>query len=748
MFRRRIALLSMAFLHLLPCATRAATLSGFVRNGDDGETIPFCTVVIRPLSLGTATNSSGYYAVTGVPPGTHVVSFIHIGYAARQDTVVIADSTSADLRLDVQLQPEVIDMGETVLITAEREHHERALQSSFLSLRPTDIREMPALVESDLLRSLQLLPGIQAASDISSGLYIRGGGPDQTLILLDGIPVYNPSHAFGFFSTFSPDAIRDITLYKGAYPAPYGGNLGAVLELSNREGNRQRFAGRGAISLISAQLALEGPVGNGSWMMSGRRTYLDPLLAALRSAGTEVPGYYFYDFNAKINQSLGSSDALLFSAYLGQDDLNFDLEEDTFFNIRWGNRTLTSQWTHILSPQLFARFTAAYSRYQSNTSATIFGTPISFNNGISDLTLKGNVDYFASSNHNVSGGAALTQYDFNFGQSFNSQDQIDLDETPELLAMYLQDDWQLDVLTQARLGVRATWFSEGSRWNVMPRYSLSRTVAPGVRLKLGGGTYRQYLQQVTTEGFSGGDYWVPLDQTVKPGRAWQSVIGADWEPSRRYQMTAEIYYTDMDDLVLLDNNVVGDSQESSSEDVFTTGGSGHATGLELFLQRRTGSLTGWVGYTLGRTRRTFPELNEGESFPPKYDRRHDFKIALTYRRGPWRYGTNLVYATGQAFTPASARYTQRSPATGTFEDYALPAGRNSARLLPYHRLDVSLRRMFSMWSSEAEWYVQVANLYNRRNEWFVQYDTEVPTTEPEVIKQLPMLPTFGLKFEF
>ena len=746
--RVRDSLLLLASFCLLPSVVGAASLSGFVRDSEDGETIPFCTVAVRQLAVGTATNPSGYYAITGLPPGTHIVSFIHIGYADRQDTVIVAAANAANVRLDVRLRPEAVDIGEGVVVTAVRERDEQALQSSFLSLQPTDIREMPALVESDLLRSLQLLPGIQAASDISSGLYVRGGGPDQTLILLDEVPVYNPSHAFGFFSTFSPEAIKDVNLYKGAYPAPFGGNLGAVLEVSNREGNSERFAGKGAISLISAQLALEGPIGTGSWMLSGRRTYLDPLLAAIRASGTDVPAYYFYDLNGKVHQSLAASDAVTISTYLGQDDLDFDLEDDTYFSVRWGNRTLSGQWTHIISPTVFGRLTAAYSTYESTTAATIFDTPFRVDNRIGDLTLKGDVDYYASSAHKASGGMALTRYDFDYRQSFNSQGQIDLAETPLLLALYLQDDWQLDVLTQMRLGVRATYFSEGERWNLMPRYSLSRTVAPGVRLKLGGGAYRQYLQQVTTEGFSGGDFWVPLDETAKPGRAWQTVIGADWEPSRRYQMTAEVYYNGLDDLVLLDNSVAADSRDSSSDDVFTTGGSGHATGVELFAQRRTGALTGWLSYTLGRTRRTFPELNEGEPFAPKYDRRHDFKAALTYRRGRWRYGANFVYATGQAFTPASARYTLRSPATGVVEDYVLPGPRNSARLLPYHRLDVSVRRTFSMWASEAEWYVQIANLYSRRNEWFVEYNTDDPETEPKVIKQLPILPTFGVKFKF
>ena len=235
---------------------------------------------------------------------------------------------------------------------------------------------------------------------------------------------------------------------------------------------------------------------------------------------------------------------------------------------------------------------------------------------------------------------------------------------------------------------------------------------------------------------------------MKPGRSLQSVVGFEWEPSRRYKLSVEGYYTDLDNLVVLDMNVTADSRDNTSDDIFKSEGSGHAAGLEIFLQRRIGALTGWVGYTLGRTRRTFPELNGGRSFPPKYDRRHDLSFVLSYRQGPWTWGASLVYATGQAFTPASARYTLRKPATGVFEDYVLPAERNSARLLPYHRLDVSARREMRLFGADTELYVQIFNVYSRRNEWFVQYDTDNPKTEPKVIRQLPIIPTFGFDFRF
>ena len=324
---------------------------------------------------------------------------------------------------------------------------------------------MPAIGEADLLRSLQLLPGIQSASDVSSGLYVRGGGPDQTAILLDNIPLYNPSHLFGFFSTFNPDAIKDVQLYKGAYPAAYGRTLGAVLDVSNREGNRQRFSGRGGVSLIASRLLAEGPVGQGSWMMAGRRTYLEPVLSAVRARGVDIPlNYYFYDFNGKVNQRWGD-DAFSVSTYWGQDDLRFDFAdtgeaaEEAFADLRWGNRALTAHWKRVFSPALFGHFMAAGSSYESILSFSFFNTPFLITNSIRDLSLKGDIDYFAHRDHTLSLGFLATLFEFRFAQSFNQQDQSDLRQEPVLLSAYMQDEWQAGPLTRLRLGGRGTYLA-------------------------------------------------------------------------------------------------------------------------------------------------------------------------------------------------------------------------------------------------------------------------------------------------
>ena len=704
---------------LLAGSAQAATLSGFVTDADNGETLSRVAVAVEGLQLGAVSNNSGYYAVKQVPAGTHVVSASHAGYQTRWDTLRFgADET---VRLNLALVPKPV-VGEQIAVEAER-----------ISLRAKPVQQLPALGEADLLRSLQLLPGIQAVSDISSGLYVRGGGPDQTAILLDDIPLYNPSHLFGLFSTFNPDAIKEVNLYKGAYPAPYGRTLGAVLDVSNREGNRKRTSGRGGVSLISGRLLTEGPVGQGSWMLAGRRTYLEPVLSAIRSRGVDIPlNYYFYDFNGKVNQRW-SDDTFTVSTYWGQDDLRLDLEDDeSLVDLRWGNRALTARWTHIFSPTLFGHFMAAGSSYESIIALRFLDAPVRIANSIRDLSLKGDLDYFANRNHTLSLGFLATLFEFHFARSFNERSQLDLCQEPVLLEGYVQDEWRPGPTTRVQLGGRGTYFSVGDRLHFTPRLSLSHALSDKVQVKAAGGVYRQHLQLITTEGFSGGDFWVPLDNTVEPGRSYQAVTGVEWTPSQRYQLSVEAYYTDLANLVTVDTEVPDDNEATHSEAVFNSGGTGWAKGLEVFWQRRTGALTGWIGYALGWTRRTFPELNDGRPFPPKHDRRHDLSFVASYKVGAWRFGASLAYASGQAFTPPSEPLAQR----------------NSARLLPYHRLDVSASRSFELWRTASEFYVQIFNVYSRRNEWFLQLDSVDPEVDPRKIKQLPIIPTLGFNFNF
>ena len=738
---------------------RTSTLSGFVRDSNNGERLPNAAVAIavENRELGALSNAEGYYAIPDIPAGTWVVTASYIGYTTHRDTLALTAGQA--LRWDIELERQALEMGEVVVeaeaTAVESEVNQRP---SVVALQVTDVQQMAAMAEPDLLRSLQLLPGVQAASDFSSGLYVRGGGPDQTGILLDQMRLYNPSHAFGFFSTFNPDAIKDVTFYKGAYPAQYGGSLSAVLDVQNRDGNRRNFSTSGGVSLISSRLMSEGPLGQGSWMVAGRRTYIDPVLRAMRRSTDELDGlgYWFYDVNAKVNTQLSPNDNLMLSAYGGNDHLDISVSDNSTegdstntlsFGNNWGNEALTGRWTHVFSPVLFGRMIALYSKYQSDITLNLFGTPIAVRNRVRDVSIKGDLDYFAAANHTLRTGIGLTLFRFDYGVRFDQYENNQVVK-PYLLSAYVQDNWQVTPLTEARLGLRGTYYEEGGHLSLNPRFSLSRVLQEGWRVKLAGGSYRQYLQLVSSEGFSGGDLWLPLDETVEPGRSYQAVSGLEWEPSNSYRFSVETYYTDLANLVVLDEEQGENDEQETSEDVFKTGGTGYATGVELFAEKRRGRLSGWLGYTFGWTRRTFPDIDGGRTFPPKYDRRHDVSLTATYRLARWTWTANFVYGTGQAFTPAAARYTLRDPASDRPVDRLLAAQRNTARLLPYHRLDIGMRRTFGLFGADVDFYVQIFNAYNRRNEWFVQYDPEGPTDQPLVVKMLPIVPTFGFDFRF
>ena len=763
MSKIRISIVAMVVMASLQNASWAqpqltSTLSGFVRDGSDGERLPNAAVAIavENRELGALSNAEGYYAIPDIPAGTWVVTASYIGYTTQRDTLALAAGQA--LRWDIELERQALEMVEVVVEAEATATSEVNQRPSVVALQVTDVQQMAAMAEPDLLRSLQLLPGVQSASDFSSGLYVRGGGPDQTGILLDQMRLYNPSHAFGFFSTFNPDAIKDVTFYKGAYPAQYGGSLSAILDVQNRDGNRRNFSTSGGVSLISSRLMSEGPLGQGSWMVAGRRTYIDPVLRAVRRTTDELDGlgYWFYDVNAKVNTQLSPNDNLMLSAYRGNDHLDISLgisdstNTDTLsfgFGNNWGNEALTGRWTHVFSPALFGRVIAQYSKYHSDITLNLFGTPIAVRNRVRDVSIKGDLDYFAAANHTLRTGVGLTLFRFDYGVLF---DQYENDQVvkPYLLSAYVQDNWQVTPLTEARLGLRGTYYGEGGHLSLNPRFSLSRVLQEGWRVKLAGGSYRQYLQLVSSEGFSGGDLWLPLDETVEPGRSYQAVAGLEWEPANSYRFSVETYYTDLANLVVLDEEQGENDEQETSEDIFKTGGTGYATGVELFAEKRRGRLSGWLGYTLGWTRRTFPDIDGGRTFPPKYDRRHDVSLTATYRLARWTWTANLVYGTGQAYTPAAARYTLRDPASDRPVDRLLAASRNTARLLPYHRLDVGMRRTFGLFSADVDFYLQIFNAYNRRNEWFIQYDPNDSTEQPIVVRMLPIVPTFGFDFRF
>jgi hypothetical protein len=726
----------------------AASLAGRVVTAEDGRPLPFAAVrleregITRELLAGAA----GTFEARDLEPGLWQVRVTYLGYQPLDRSLDLQPGTVTEVAFELTVA--AIPMRE-IEVLGERNQREAELQTGFVEIDAQTLARIPAFGEADPIRALQLLPGVQAASDLSSGLYVRGGGPDQTLVLLDGVPVYNPTHAFGLFSSFHPDLIEGVMLFKGAYPAQYGGRLGAVLDVRSLEGRRQGTQGRIGVSTIAARASLQGSWGDRPGALGVRRTYLDPLLALLRRSEPSVPSYAFYDLNGRIRipWANGSTDLRLFTS---RDGLGIEADEGTSIDLSWGNLVAGGAHRVLIGEEATFSLAAWYSRYRSDTELSIFTTPIDFANRIEDLSAEVRLSFALPPRHRVALGAALSRYDFSFAQSFNLDEQIDFGAKAYDASLFAEDTWSAWTGGTLRLGLRSRYLSDGERVRLEPRLSVRQEIGDRWVGRLGGGIYHQVLQLVSTEGFSGTDFYLPIDETARPSRSWQVVAGLEFTPRRSWRTTVEAYYTGLEDLVVLDNRVSADQSETTAEDVFVTGGTGWASGVELFVERRAGPLTGWIGYTLGWTRRTFDELNGGRAFAPKYDRRHDFSFVTRWQRTKWEFGATWVYGTGQAFTPASARYGVRDPATGEQLEFGdlLAAERNSARLLPYHRLDVSATRTATVFGRPARWSVQVFNLYSRRNDWFVTFDLEDPGAAPEIFRQLPIVPSLGLEIDF
>jgi hypothetical protein len=749
----RVALVAAAVWLAGPDPSMAAKVTGTVKDADNGEPLGYVTVQVigttdrgGSINRGALAGADGSFSLLSVPRGRYLFRATRIGYVAYQDSLFVTED--AEYRRDLEMSQQPIEV-EEIVVTADRFSREKEIQTGFISVEADELAELPGIIEGDPIRSLQLLPGVQAASDISSGLYVRGGGPDQTVVLLDGVPVYNPTHAFGFFSTFNADVLDEVNLYKGAYPAKYGGRLGAVLDVNSSAGDRSELSGKAGLSTIAARLTLEGPVGGGgSWIVGGRRSFLEPLLEALSTEESPLPSYYFYDLNAGLSSAGTERGGLSLRAYLGRDVIDYPLDEDSELNLVWGNTLVNADYRVPVGESLLGRLRFSLSRYASDTGLRLFTTPIAVNNRLQDLSVGGDLAWFAGPSHRVTAGAIATQYRIFYQQTFNRDLTLDYRRGTWEAAVFVEDEWTWPDATALRGGVRLRYLDDGQRLLLEPRLSGARPLSPELKLKFGAGVYNQYLQLVTTEGFSAGDFYVPIDETAPPSRSWQSVLGLELQPSPEYRLSVEGYYTGLTSLVTLDTNTPQERTGLTAADIFVTGGTGYQTGVEMFIERRKGSLTGWVGYTLGWTRRKFDEINQGKTFPPKYDRRNDLNAVAQYRRGKWKFGANLVYATGQAFTPASAQWALRDAITGAYKPQVLAAERNSSRLLPYHRVDVSAAREFGLFGNPAEFFIQVFNVYSRRNDWFVQYNFDEDVIDPLVVRQLPIIPSVGVNFEF
>ncbi|CAN5347793.1 TonB-dependent receptor [soil metagenome] len=753
----RSILLFITALLLIPLALIAqerASVNGYITDSQTGETLIAANVAVRDLNRGTSTNTSGYFSITNLPPGTYTIVASYIGY--RQFEQELELSSGETTRLNIEMTPEGMEL-ETVVVESEFEREEsRNIGTAQIST--TLIKNLPPVLEPDVFRSIQLLPGVKAASDFSSGLYVRGGSPDQTLILLDETTVYNPSHFFGFFSTFNPDAVKDVRLYKGGYPATYGGRLGSVLTVFNKDGNRNETRGSVSLGLLASRISAEGPTGSGSWMLAVRRSTLEPLLAVLQRTTDNVPdSFYFYDVNGKLNVDATENDRLSLAFYAGNDDVRFPFGDDATIGLNYGNQTVSAQWRRILSDRLFLKNTVTGSRYYNRPQFEIAGTAFERKNDVNDVSIKSDIEYLPDDEHTISAGIWAGNLRLIFSESFDGAETFSNRIQSRYASVYLQDRWQPDDSWIITGGVRLNSFSEGEYIRLAPRLSTEFRPNSTIRLQAAYGRYYQFLTLISNEAFSGFDLWLTTDRGVPPAYGDQFVLGAKTIPFEGYGFDVELYYRTMRDLFELDP-FTSDAAGLNYPDLFRFG-EGYAYGAEFFFEKQTGNLAGFAGYTFGITRRKFPGFNTTilspdstpRFYPPKYDRLHDMNVVLSYRLGN-RWSTNAVfsYATGQAYTEPLGRTEFSNVPWGNLRRESFTVGRlNASRLPSYHRLDLSFSRQGNFFGmGDAEWQFQLINVYSRRNIWFYTFDFDENPVERNEVTLLPILPSVSYTVNF
>ncbi|MEP0821883.1 MAG: TonB-dependent receptor [Ignavibacterium sp.] len=758
-----------AVLFWIPAFSQPSTITvtGEVVEAGSGEALAGFHVLAYRDSVsgaferGTATNRWGVYSLTGLTPGVYVLRTSGVGYETAYDTLRLGSSARM-ARVDIELRQIDIRLQEIVVQSAVDPLPTRSI--SRLTLRPEFIRQMPALGgEPDVFRSIQLLPGVKTVSEVSSGLYIRGGSPDQNLTLLDGVAIHNPFHLGGFMSAFHGESLKDVRVMKAVVPADYGGRMSGVVDLTSKDGSQEKIGGGAGISLINSRLFLEGPLGeDGRFMLAGRRVYLD-LVLSLFFNPADVPTYYFYDLNLKVQHRISPSNTITVSGYFGRDVLGEPSDSFRNFEIFWGNSGGTVRWTHIASPALFLNTSITHSRYRFLMDLSD-GHPLrgfKSTSVLSDFILRCDAEYIPDADHRMKGGVEMTFHsieasyvDFLEGPRGNHEPPVRTFR-PREVAGFVLDEWAISERLSANVGVRFASFQNGGFLRGEPRILASYAVTKDFKVNAGYSRAYQFLQQVSKfEVPLPSDIWFPATSVVRPGRSDNVVIGIEGRPwERDYVFRAEAYYRRIHNIYEFKNGVeVSDILEFES---LLAKGRGESFGLELYLEKQTGSLTGWIGYTLSKTSRRFPGVNSGRAFPPRHDRLHDFATALTYRLSKgWEFGATWIFASGQPYTVPSGQFGWGRGS----RPQLLYNERNNYRLSAFHKLDLTFIRKFSLFGLPAEFSINIYNAYASPNpftqiiEFRSSYDTgtgEV-TWEPRVqeFTLFPFLPTFGLSVRF
>ncbi|MEY4876017.1 MAG: hypothetical protein RL708_1166 [Bacteroidota bacterium] len=781
----------LAFLFSQPASAQEKfTVNGYLKDAKDGETFIGASIRVKEVATaGAYTNSYGFYAIT-LPKGNYTFVFSYLGYQAVEQAVVLDKNQT----LNIELSKTSIIQKE-ILITDRRKNEQvKNTQMGKVELSTEQIKNIPAIFgEVDILKAIQLLPGVQSAGEGMSGFYVRGGGPDQNLVLLDNATVYNTGHLFGFFSVFNPDAIKNTTLIKGGMPANFGGRLSSVVDVTMKEGNNKEFHGSGGIGLIASRITLEGPIkkNKGSFMVSGRRTYIDALIKPfIDKSKLKGSGYYFYDLNVKANYKFSDKDRLYLSGYFGRDVFNFKSNSGSLgLNMPWGNSTGTLRWNHLFNEKLFCNTSVVYNDYQFKIGISQNSFNLGILSSIKDLNAKSDFDYYLNEKHNLKFGFNYTYHIFNPNAITLQSGQLDIQPNDDNkrhaheAALYILDDWSITKKLKANIGLRYAYYAQTGPYDLIhvdskyhptdtvhysknsvvktyaglnglePRITMRYELNDKSSIKAAYSHNNQFIHLVSQNGVTlPTDIWVPSTKAVKPQISDLYAVGYFHNfKNNMFETSVEVYYKSMQNQIEYRDFYVDDGSGNVEKDfVF---GKGESHGVEFFINKQYGKLTGWIGYTLSYTNRKFANLNNNEWYPTKYDRRHDVSFVASYElSNKWKFGATWVYGTGNAITVPSAGYVVEQRVVEQFTSI------NGYRMPAYHRADLSATytpKHKTKRRVEGSWTFSVYNIYKRFNPFFIYVDSQgglnngTSTIKVKEVSLFPIpLPSITWNFKF
>ncbi len=773
-------MLTLASLSTVFGQKNSGRINGFLRDAETGEPLLYANVSLKNSGIGAATNNTGYYIITNIPAGNYTLQIMMMGYERTEKEISVVGGLEE--RHDFEIKPASIE-GEEVIVTGDRQRFEKEIEVSAVSLSMRDVKTMPAFVEADIFRTIQLLPGVQASSDFSSALVVRGGSPDENLIMLDGIEIYNPFHLGGVFSTFNADAIADAEFLAGGFPAKYGNRISSVLSITGREGNSKnhklfkdkklgQFVDvsqvRGEVNLLSSKLLAEGPLYRGSWMLSGRRTYFDQV-ARLYYWYNDEPmewKYYFYDVQGKIVQNINSTNQLILSHYAGQDKISFDLgrsDNEVNFNWDWGNTTNSALWRWIPNSKVVSKLSFANTSYEfdvnmeltaTDTSGQSSSTSFVIFNKIDDWTLKESLEFFISNEHTFTTGLEIKDLGIDFELAQGDQKLLDQHQKNMIYSGIVQERWQPNPVIMMQTGLRISKYSAHDNLYYEPRLGFKYLLSTNIALKGAWGKYNQFLFTAQDEDaiLSIVDFWNPIPENYKAKSVEHFILGIEQWIGEGWFTSLEGYYKPYSNTLVINPN-----QNFLNQDDDYTEGTAEIYGAEVLLKKNSGKLTGWLGYSYMKSTQNF-DFNgdgdiiesDGEIYSSKYDQPHSLNLVVNYALNKKNsFGLTVTNSSSNLYTPTvGSVYTQN----GAFElanpytnQTDLMGTRNSARYPDYFRMDVSYSRQITPFGIDGLFKIQVINTTNHFNTFVYNWDFEAGTVEG--IGMFPFFPTFGIEFK-